>query len=172
MSDEIKTSQNGGPSDLVPPKISIQQQYIRDVSFENIIVRSSERNVQQPEVQVQVGVNGNKFAESDNRYEITISLRVNAMQPDDHEKIIFITQLEYSGIFLVENVPNEQLHPVLMIECPRLLFPFIRRIVSDLTRDGGFMPLNLDPIDFVQLYKNEIKRRQDEKNTETSSNVN
>lgn len=69
-------------------------------------------------------------------------------------------ELEYGGIFHVENVPEEQLHPFLLIECPRMLFPFVRRIVSDVTRDGGFPPLNLENIDFVQLYRQTIAQRQ------------
>jgi preprotein translocase subunit SecB len=68
-------------------------------------------------------------------------------------------ELDYAGVYLIEGVPDEQLHPFLLIECPRLLFPFVRRIVSDLTRDGGFPPLNLDSADFVQLYRNELARR-------------
>jgi preprotein translocase subunit SecB len=68
-------------------------------------------------------------------------------------------ELEYTGVFQVENVPDEQLHPYLLIECPRMLFPFIRRIVSDVTRDGGFPPLNLENIDFLGLYRNELARR-------------
>ena len=69
-------------------------------------------------------------------------------------------ELEYGGVFQIENIPEQQLHPFLMIECPRMLFPFLRRIVSDITRDGGFPPVNLDNIDFVALYRNELMRRQ------------
>ena len=69
-------------------------------------------------------------------------------------------EMDYAGVFHIEGVPDEQLHPFLMIECPRMIFPFIRRIVSDVTRDGGFPPLNLENIDWVSLYRNEIMRRQ------------
>jgi preprotein translocase subunit SecB len=71
--------------------------------------------------------------------------------------------VEYGGVFHVENLPDEQLHPYLMIECPRMIFPFLRRIVSDVTRDGGFPSLNLDTIDFMALYRNEVQRRVAEK---------
>ena len=69
-------------------------------------------------------------------------------------------EMDYAGVFLIVGVPDEQLHPFLMIECPRMIFPFFRRIVSDVTRDGGFPPLNLENIDWVSLYRNEIMRRQ------------
>ena len=83
-----------------------------------------------------------------------------------------VLELEYGGIFQVSGVQEDQLHPYLLIECPRMLFPFMRRIVSDVTRDGGFPPLNLEYIDFVQLYKNEVLRRQAEaKEAEKSGNV-
>ena len=75
---------------------------------------------------------------------------------------MFILELDYAGVFHVEGVPEDQLHPFLLIECPRILFPFVRRIVSDVTRDGGFPPLNLDNIDFVALYRQEIARRQEQ----------
>jgi preprotein translocase subunit SecB len=70
-----------------------------------------------------------------------------------------LLELEYGGIFKVENVPEQQLHPYLLIECPRMLFPFVRRIVADITRDGGFPPLNLDQIDFLALYRQQLAQR-------------
>ena len=78
------------------------------------------------------------------------------------DKTLFLLELDYVGIFSIENVPEDQLHPFLMIECPRMIFPFLRRIVSDVTRDGGFPPLNLENIDFLSMYRNEIARRAQE----------
>ena len=75
---------------------------------------------------------------------------------------LFILEIEYGGIFEVTGVPEDQIHPYLMIECPRILFPYLRRIVGDVTRDGGFPPLNLEQINFLALYQNEIARRQKE----------
>ena len=72
---------------------------------------------------------------------------------------LFVLELEYAGVFEVKGVPDDQMHPYLLIECPRITFPFLRRIVSDVTRDGGFPPLNLETIDFMALYRNEIARR-------------
>ena len=73
---------------------------------------------------------------------------------------MFLLEVDYGGIFHVENVPDDQMHPFLLIECPRLLFPFIRRIISDVTRDGGFPPLNIDTVDYMALYRQEMTRRQ------------
>ena len=80
----------------------------------------------------------------------------------DGDATLFVLEIDYVGIFHVENVPEDQMHPFLLIECPRMIFPFLRRVVSDVTRDGGFPPLNLENIDFVALYRNEIARRQAE----------
>jgi len=76
-----------------------------------------------------------------------------------NDDTLFLLEVDYGGIFHVEGVPEEQLHPFLMIECPRLMFPFVRRIISDVTRDGGFPPLNIDTVDFLALYRQEIARR-------------
>ena len=73
-----------------------------------------------------------------------------------------------NSVFQIENIPDDQLHPYLLIECPRMLFPFLRRIVSDITRDGGFPPLNLENIDFLKLYRQEIERRKQEDEKATS----
>ena len=72
---------------------------------------------------------------------------------------LFLAELDYGGVFNIEGVPEDQLHPFLMIECPRMMFPFVRRIISDVTRDGGFPPFNMDPVDFVALYRSELARR-------------
>ena len=71
-------------------------------------------------------------------------------------------ELDYGGIFIIENAPEDQLHPLLMIECPRMLFPFVRRVIHDVTRDGGYPPLNLDSIDFLSMYKAEVDRLSSE----------
>ena len=84
--------------------------------------------------------------------------RVTSTNKGDGQTM-FLVELDYGGVFHIENVPEDQLHPFLMIECPRMLFPFVRRIISDLTRDGGFPPFNMDPVDFVALYRQELSRR-------------
>ena len=97
------------------------------------------------------------------QWHIEVVLKLNiASNAKETKDPIFLLEIEYAGLFHIEGVPEDQLHPFLLIECPRTLFPFVRRIVSDITHDGGYPPLNLDTIDFVQLYRSEIERRQAE----------
>jgi preprotein translocase subunit SecB len=105
----------------------------------------------QTNFEVQVALDARKVDE--NQYEVTNKLKVNATIGEDK---IFILELDYAGRFSIENVPNEQLHAFLMIECPRMIFPYLRRVVGDVTRDGGYPPLNLDNIDFLALYRNQM----------------
>jgi preprotein translocase subunit SecB len=96
-----------------------------------------------------------------------VKLRVDSKSKNTNN-VLFVLELDYGGVFQIENIPDDQLHPYLLIECPRMLFPFLRRIVSDITRDGGFPPLNLENIDFLKLYRQEIERRKQEDEKATS----
>jgi len=148
------------PAAVQPPNMRVLGQYIRDMSFENIMAQQGAPSDVQPDVQVQVNLDAKKRA-GDNQYEATISLKITSKNKGD-DKTLFLLEMDYVGIFNIENVPDDQLHPFLMIECPRMIFPFLRRIVSDVTRDGGFPPLNLENIDFLSMYRNEIARRAKE----------
>ena len=141
----------------MPPKMQVLGQYIRDMSFENILAQKGVEGEVQPDISVEVALDAKKRP-IDNQYEITTKYTVGSKNKSGGEQL-FLLELEYAGIFQVENVPDDQIHPFLMIECPRMLFPFVRRIVSDVTRDGGFPPLNLDTVDFLALYRAEIERR-------------
>ena len=147
------------------PGMKILAQYIRDMSFENILSQKGASGEVAPDVQIQVNIDAKKRT-VENQFEIVIKLKVNSVNKGTTENL-FLLEIEYAGLFLVTGVPDEQLHPFLLIECPRMLFPFLRRIVSDVTRDGGFPPLNLETIDFLQLYRQELERRQAEQPTET-----
>ena len=140
------------------PTMNVLAQYIRDMSFENILAQKGVGGQVAPDVQVQVNLDAKKRS-SENQYELVIKLRIDSKSKKSKDQL-FLLEIEYGGIFQVSGVPEDQLHPYLLIECPRLLFPFLRRIVSDITRDGGFPPLNLETIDFLSLYKNEIERRR------------
>lgn len=140
------------------PKMTIQGQFIRDLSFENIAAQKKLQGNAQPQIQVHVGVEGRK-REAENQYDVNVKLKVESKLPEEDQSI-FLIELDYGGIFTIENIDEKQLHPYLHIECPRMLFPFIRRIVSDVTRDGGFPPLNLDNMDFVQVYRNQLAMAQ------------
>ncbi len=151
----------------VAPKISIQAQYVRDMSFENVAVQRGDGRLD-AKPDIQVGVNLDAKKRTDNQFEVI--LKVNATAKSD-DAVMFIVELEYAGIFRVENVPEQQLHPVLLIECPRILFPFARRIVADATRDGGYPPLLLDMVDFAGIYTAEVKRRQEAAAAEKAEGV-
>lgn len=142
------------------PQIRMQvlAQFIRDMSFENMVAKKgvSSDDVQ-PDIQVAVSLDARKRP-VDHQYDIISKYRCTSKNKTNGETL-FLLEVEYGAIFHVEGVPEEQLHPFLLIECPRLVFPFVRRIISDVTRDGGFPPLNIDTVDFVTLYRQELARR-------------
>ncbi len=143
------------------PIMKCQRQYIRDLSFENLAVQKNITMKSQPNISVQVNIDARNAGES--LYEITQKMTVSALVDTT---TIFLLELDYGGVFLVQNVADEQLHPFLMIECPRMLFPFMRRIVHDVTSDGGYPPLNIDNIDYLALYRAELQKRAAESKTE------
>ncbi len=152
--ENAKNEENAAPK---PLKMQVLAQYIRDMSFENILAQKGISGDVQPDISIQVNIDAKKRP-LENQYEVIIKAEI-ASKTKEKAEPMFLLELEYGGIFHIENIPDDQLHPYLMIECPRMLFPFLRRIVSDVTRDGGFPPLNLDSIDFMQLYRNEVQRR-------------
>ncbi len=147
------------PAAPAAPKVTqrILAQYIRDLSFENVLARKGVTGEVQPEIAVQVALDGKKRG-GDNQYEVTTKLTATSKTKATGD-VLFVLEIEYVGVFQIEGVPENQLHPYLLIECPRMTFPFLRRIVSDVTRDGGFPALNLEMIDFVALYRSELARR-------------
>ncbi|MDA9019596.1 protein-export chaperone SecB [Flavimaricola sp.] len=156
------TNQTNGAAAAAPaetPKVTqrVIAQYIRDMSFENVLAQKGLQGDLQPEVQVQVNLDARKRG-AENQYEVITKLKITSKAKGSGETI-FLFEIEYAGVFQIEGVPEEQMHPYLLIECPRITFPFLRRIVSDVTRDGGFVPINLETIDFLALYRNELARR-------------
>jgi len=142
------------------PQMRVLGQFIRDMSFENIMAQKGAPADVQPDVQVQVNLDAKKRS-GENQYETAIKLNITS-KAKDGDATLFVLEIDYVGIFQVENVPEEQMHPYLLIECPRMIFPFLRRIVSDVTRDGGCPPLILENSDCLSLYRNEVARRQAE----------
>lgn len=148
------------------PNTKVLAQFIRDLSFENILAQRGLDGNSAPDVKVRVNLDAKK-RKIESQYEVLIKLSVDSSAKsgtanDGNNAKLFILEIEYGGIFEITGVPEDQIHPYLMIECPRILFPYLRRIVSDVTRDGGFPPLNLEQINFLALYQNEIARRQAE----------
>lgn len=139
-------------------KMSVLAQFVRDMSFENVLAQKGLNGSEmQPDVQVQVSLDARKRG-AEHQYEVINKFRVTSKNKVTGDTL-FLMELEYGGIFHVEGVPDDQMHPFLLIECPRLLFPFIRRIISDVTRDGGFPALNIDTVDYLALYRQELARR-------------
>ncbi|EKE44678.1 preprotein translocase subunit SecB [Oceaniovalibus guishaninsula JLT2003] len=155
--DTTETQTNGA----VPPQpqLRILGQFIRDMSFENIVSRGGITGDVTPDISVQVSLDAKKRPEAEDRFEVVSKFKVTSKNKGTDDTL-FLLELEYGGLFSIQNVPQEQMHPFLLIECPRMLFPFVRRIVSDITHDGGFPPLNLDTIDFVALYRQGLAQRQ------------
>jgi len=142
-------------------KMQVLGQFMRDLSFENAVAqRGSQGGEVQPDTQVAVSLDARKRA-ADHQFEVITKFRITSKNKTNDE-ILFVVELDYGGIFHIEGVPEDQMHPFLLIECPRMLFPFIRRIISDVTRDGGFPPLNIDTVDFLALYRTELARRMEE----------
>lgn len=160
-------NENGAASPQLP-QMKVLGQFIRDLSFENIMARKPINGQVQPDIQVQVALDGRKSGQ-ENQYEVVSKYNITSKNKGSDD-VMFVLELEYSGLFQIENIADEQLHPFLMIECPRMVFPFVRRIVSDVTRDGGFPPLNLDNIDFVQLYRQQLAQRQQEQAAQAPAN--
>lgn len=152
--------QAGAQPGAVPQvKFQVLAQFVRDLSFENAAVRADGKfPAGQPDIQVQVSLDARK-RETDGHYEVISKYRVES-KIKDTDKTLYLVELEYGGIFLIEGLPQDQLHPFLLIECPRIVFPFARRIISDVTRDGGFPPLSLDMIDFMAMYRQQLLRQQ------------
>ena len=159
MAKKPKNAEKREASTQTQPTVKMQilAQYVRDMSFENIVAQKGISGDMAPEISVQVNLDAKKRP-FDNQYEVIVKTDITSKTKEKGEPM-FLLELEYGGIFQIENLPDDQLHPYLMIECPRMIFPFLRRVVSDVTRDGGFPPLNLETIDFVALYKAEIQRR-------------
>ncbi len=136
------------------PSLNVIAQYVKDLSFENPnapVALAGQTGG--PSIQIQVNVGARQMSETD--LEVELKLNVDA---NSDGKPMFKAELVYGGIFRVENVTEKDRHPIALIECPRLLFPFARQILADAVRNGGYPPLLIDPIDFVALYRQRVQQ--------------
>ncbi|MFQ5563408.1 MAG: protein-export chaperone SecB [Parvularculaceae bacterium] len=140
---------DGAANGQEAPSLRVIAQYLKDLSFENPKAPESFRATDgaAPAIDVNVDVNARSIGQ--NQYEVELSVSARATRNND---VVFVVESAYAGLFLIENVPAEQLEAVMLVECPRLLFPFLRQIIADATRDGNFPPLMLEPIDFYGIY--------------------
>lgn len=149
MSEETQSAQNG-------LQMTVNGQYVKDLSFEvpNAPAIFSELSKAAPEIPIGIDIEAQQVGEY--AYEVVLKININAKV---NGKAAFIAELSYAGIFTVQGIPQEHLQPLLLIECPRLLFPFARNIIADMTRDGGFPPLMMQPIDFLALYRQRMAQQ-------------
>jgi preprotein translocase subunit SecB len=149
---------NGGQTAAATnaPQLNVLAQYIKDLSFENPNApRSLQPTQQQPQINIQINVNAQPLGDTD--VEVELKLEGKA---ESSGTVLFSFDLVYAGVFRIVNVPQSDVQPIVMIECPRLLFPFAREIVANAVRNGGFPPLLVDPIDFVGLYRQRMSEGQ------------
>ena len=139
--------QDNGGTDPQAPRIQMLAQYVKDLSFENPGAPSNMTN--RPSIELGVDLQARRTEGP--LFEVELKLRVNAKNPEG--KPLFMAELAYAGLFQITNIPDDVLQQVLLIEAPHLLFPYARRIISDVVRDGGMPPLMIEPIDFVSLYR-------------------
>jgi preprotein translocase subunit SecB len=157
----MTTTGNGGQAQSPQaqqsmPQLNVLGQYIKDFSFENPNApRSLQPTSTQPAINIQINVNATPLSETD--FEVSLKLEGKA---EHSGSVLFAFDLVFAGVFRVQNVPQEHISPLVMIECPRLLFPFAREIIATSVRNGGFPPLLLDPVDFVGLYQQRLAQQQ------------
>ncbi len=138
------------------PSMNVLAQYVKDFSFENPNAPNSLRPREKPpEISININVNPNPMSETD--FEVELKLEAKAV---DGDEILFNVELVYAGIFRMQNIPAQTLQAAVLIECPRLLFPFARQIMADATRNGSFPPLMIDPVDFGQLFQQKMAEQQ------------
>ena len=144
---------SSGP--YIQPKVNIVAQHVRDLSFENFLAQEERNIVQAPDVKFSVEISSKEF--KGNIYSVSVKLTIDAKTKKDGEPV-FLLELDYEGRFLIENLGHDQLKSYLLVECPKLLFPYIRRLVDDLTSEGGFPPLKMNPIDFAEIFNRNSAR--------------
>ncbi|GGA57168.1 protein-export protein SecB [Nitratireductor aestuarii] len=145
-----------GNGNATQPNLSVLTQYVKDLSFENPGAPKSlmARN-NPPAININVNVNANPISGSE--YDVVLTLSAKA---EADKTVLFNVELVYGGVFRIEGFPQEHLLPLLFIECPRLLFPFARQVIADATRNGGFPPLMIDPIDFARMFQQRVAEEQ------------
>ena len=142
----------------VQPQMKVLNQFIKDLSFENI---ASQKGLSVESTHPNININVNLEAKKrsvNNQYDVIIKISILSKAKKTKD-VFFILEMDYAGIFEINNIPSDQLHPYLLIECPRIMFPYLRRIIADITRDGGYPPLSLDQIDFLAMYQAELEKR-------------
>ncbi|MEM9278413.1 MAG: protein-export chaperone SecB [Pseudomonadota bacterium] len=151
-----KAEENGATEEKMVPQMNVLAQYIKDFSFENPHAPNSLRpRDKAPEISININVNPNPLSETD--FEVELKLDANAK---DGDEVMFNVELVYAGVFRIQGIAKEALQAAVLIECPRMLFPFARQIIADATRNGSFPPLMIDPVDFAGLFRQRMAEAQ------------
>lgn len=140
------------------PEFRMQKMYIKDLSFENPYAPEVFITPQKSEPKVELNLNLNNKKIDDDHWEVTLQITAKVISKDE-EKAMFVLEVEHAAVFLLRNIPEEHLDMVLKVDCPTLLFPFTRQIVSQVSIDGGFSPFLMEPINFMALFQNALKQR-------------
>ena len=152
MAEELSPAEDGAKPEQAAPPIIVNAQYTKDLSFEAPTAPGIFAAMQQEDPDVKIGVNVDFSEFEDNVFEVVLKVEATCTVGDE---TAFVLELEYGGLFTV-NVEDEVRGAVLLIECPRILFPFARNILADVSRDGGFPPLMLGPLDFAGMYQQQL----------------
>ena len=145
------------------PIFRMQKMYTKDLSFENpnapgvYLIQQK----QEPAVEVNLQLNNKKI--DDDHWEVLLQITAKIATKDD-DKVMFILEIEHAGVFLLKNIPEEHIQMILGVDCPTLLFPFTRQIVSQVSTDGGFAPFLMEPVNFMALYQNAQKKKEEVQN--------
>lgn len=159
-----KTTKNETPEAEQPGSapLNVVAQYVKDISFENPGVALNTAGAKdRPDIAIHVETHGEKLGKKDDRtFEVSLKIKVDAKQKKDQ---LFLMELDYAGVFEIgADVPEQYLHPIIMVECPRILFPFARSIVASTIQEGGYPSLLLTPVDFAALYQQQVMKQQAE----------
>ena len=149
---------NEGAQAPQPPVFRLQKMYLKDLSFENPEAPDIFLAKGEPKVDVNMGLKNRKM-EAEDHYEVTLEITIKVINSET-EKTLFIIEVEHAGVFLLKNIPEEHMLAVLSVECPSLLFPFTRQIISQVSVDGGFIPFLMEPINFHALYENSKRQKE------------
>jgi preprotein translocase subunit SecB len=151
-------NENQAAENTEAPVFRMQKMYIKDLSFENPNSPEVFLGKQEPKVEVNLGLKNKKMEED--HWEIVLSVTATVTNAGEEEKTLFIIELEHAAVFVIKNIPQEHLPAVLAVDCPTLLFPFTRQIVSQISVDGGFIPFLMEPVNFMALFQNAQKQKE------------
>ena len=151
--------ENGAAEEKMAPQMNVLAQYVKDFSFENPHAPNSLRPREKaPDISININVNPNPLSETD--FEVELKLDAKAV---DGEEMMFNVELVYAGVFRLQGIPKEAIQAAVLVECPRMLFPFARQIIADASRNGSFPPLMIDPVDFAALFRQRMAEAQQQK---------